>query len=132
MQIPSPDRTARAGVVAFRNECEVIEWSEVEPVGVVSPLDFNIVIPVRSDVLAGDDITDGDLLLARINYSKDEITPGRLCYVITPLGSVILHIYRTWGSSVRLVPSNSDYESLLFHESQVLILGVIVGHVRKR
>jgi SOS-response transcriptional repressor LexA len=119
---------ARSGNViqAFFGKVNVIQWLKLKLTYKVKPCDALLVVPIWGDALTGDGINEGDMVIARMNYAIEELTPGKLVLVRTPQGLLVLHAYMTIEGDARFAPSNMDCESYLFRGDAFKILGVVV------
>lgn len=120
---------ARSGnvITAFFGKVNNTQWLEVSAKYKVKPCDLLFVVPIRGDALIGDGIKSGDMVVTRMNFASEEITPGKLVLVTSPEGLLVLHAYITLEGVARFAPSNVDCESYLFRGDAFKILGVVVG-----
>lgn len=99
------------------------------PVVGMKATDRVFAIQMNDDSLSGDGVNAGDYVFVKLNFAQDEVTPGRLCAVITPSGSLIVrHVYHPLDNHVRLVASNSEYEEKVYEADSITIEGVAVAH----
>lgn len=120
-------RVARSNVIAaFFEKTNRVQWLDAILQYEVKPCDLLLVVPIQGDALTSDGIIDGDMVVARMNYSVEEITPGKLVLAMTSHGLLVLHAYITLEGAARFAPSNLDCESHTFRCGTFKILGVVV------
>lgn len=117
---------ASVGASRSHEGAEVRKWREITPIKNARPFDLFIATTVEGDSLNGDRIFDGDVVIIRLNFDLQEITPGRLVSVLTPAGHVLKHIYVTLDDHVRLVSSNERFPDLVFDIELVEVQGIVV------
>lgn len=123
---PSIVRSGNVIAAFFGNAVEVIQWREVELHYGVKPLDLLAITPIESDALLGDGIADGDFVIAKLNFTTEELTPGKLVLAITPLGLLVSHLYLTLEGNARFVASNITCMDVVVKKEDFKIIGVIV------
>lgn len=114
------------GASSTLDHLPIKEWREIRPIARARPFDRFCGARINGDSLAGDRICDGDYVIVRITFDDFEITPGRLCAVLTPFGLLVKHVYPTLDGRVRLVSSNVNYSDLIFDGHEVTIQGIVV------
>ena len=121
-------QVVRSGNViqAFFGKVNVIQWLELNLQYEVKPCDALLVVPIRGDALVGDGINEGDMVIAKMNFAIEELTPGKLVLLTSPQGLLVLHAYLTLEGAARFAPSNLDCESYLFRRGAFKIMGVVV------
>jgi SOS-response transcriptional repressor LexA len=124
--------TVRVAVVCLIGASKSIEhlpireWRDIRPIKNARPFDRFCAALVSGNSLTGDGVFDGDYVIVRLTFELEEIKPGRLCAVLTPVGLLIKHIYLTLDNRIRLASANQTYEDLVFDIDDVEIQGVVV------
>src|SRR5215472_1519327 len=83
-------------------------------------------IAVRGEALSGDDIRAGDVLITRLHFEHEELTPGRLVVVASPLGLIAGHLFFGIEGRLRLASSDPRFEDDLFERGIARVIGVVV------
>lgn len=117
---------ASVGASRSHEEAEVKKWRDISPVKNARPYDLFVATLVEGDSLINDRIYDGDVVIVRLNFDLNEITPGRLVAVDTPVGLLIKHIYVTLDEKARLVSSNNQISALVFDLELIEVRGVVI------
>lgn len=117
---------ASVGASRSHDEAEVRQWREISAIKNARPFDLFVATPVEGESLIGDRIFDGDVVIVRLNFDLQEVTPGRLVSVLTPTGHLLKHVYLTLDDRVRLVSSNDRFPDLVYDIDLVEIQGIVV------
>jgi SOS-response transcriptional repressor LexA len=105
-------------------------WIDIQPPLGARPGDEFCGGIVNGESLRDDEIHDGDTIIFRLTFDREDIKPGKLCAVFTPYGFLLKHIYYTIGGKVRLVSANPAYEDLVLDAEDVTVQGIAVQVVR--
>jgi SOS-response transcriptional repressor LexA len=106
-------------------------WIDIQPPLGARPGDEFCGGLVSGESLAEDEIHDGDTIVFRLTFEREDIKPGAICAVLTPYGFLLKHLYFTLDGKVRLVSANPLYEDLVLDAEDVTVQGLAVQIVRQ-
>lgn len=122
------------GTVAAGRPIEAIEPDAASAETLAVPADMvpsskdHYVLRVRGDSMIDDQICDGDMVVIE---GRHEARNGETVVALVDGAEATLKRFYRDGSQVKLVPSNSTMEPMLFHASDVEIRGVVRGLIRQ-
>jgi SOS-response transcriptional repressor LexA len=83
---------------------------------------------VCGDSFSGENIDDGQTIVARKKFSYGEVTPGRLCVVrVAGNEDLLKRVYYYGGETVRLASANPNYPDKICPVETVEILALVWG-----
>lgn len=89
----------------------------------------NYALRVQGQSMIDEQITDGDLVVVNGRETADN---GEMVIALVHGNeATVKRFYREPGGWIRLQPANTSMNPLRYHESDVLIQGVVVGVIRK-
>ena len=117
------------GTVAAGRPIEAVETPE----SVAIPPDFmgrgeTFVLRVKGNSMVGDGILDGDLIVVE---KRRRLENGALAVVLLHGADATVKRFYQEGDTVRLKPSNSALEEIVFPAAGVEVRGVVVGLLRR-
>ncbi len=86
------------------------------------------VLLVKGDSMNEDHVLDGDYVIVE---KQETASDGDMVVALIRNSEATLKRFRRAGNRIRLEPANPAYEAMVFHESEVIIQGVVVGLLRK-
>lgn len=119
------------GAARSFDDLPIHSWIDIQPPFGARPGDEYCGGGVSGESLAGDEIHDGDTIIFRLTFEREEIKPGSIVAVFTPYGFLLKHVYFTLDGRVRLMSANAAYEDLVLAAEDVTVQGIAEQVVKR-